>query len=342
MQYVHRPKLSKIGFAKLSQPFSKALQRLGSVVQNFDPMSDPYVKRLVKDSNVDAQSKLTEVLEGRTTTFCYEQLKTFHKRSVAIHHELGPWAADEFISTCITKFQKSAKAHQFDVLQDWIDDEVSFLAEILTRQIPVEVNAGMRDDFTAPLSKKVLTLIELLIQEYENGFTGIVFVKQRSTAALLAKVLSSHHLTRSKFTTEPFVGSSTFSNRKTNLFDLADLKRQSDALEEFRWGRTNLIVATPVLEVGIDVSACNLVVRYDKPDNMKSYVQSRGRARKKNSKFIIFLEEGDTSTEVEKWMELEEEMKQMYMNDQRRLAEIAEREEIVEEGSRTYLIESTG
>ena len=49
----------------------------------------------------------------------------------------------------------------------------------------------------------------------------------------------------------------------------------------------NLLVATSVLEEGIDVPQCNLVVRFDFPAEFRSYVQSRGRARSKKAEYVL-------------------------------------------------------
>lgn len=49
------------------------------------------------------------------------------------------------------------------------------------------------------------------------------------------------------------------------------------------------MVATSVLEEGVDVRACNLVVRFDGIKTYCDYVQSKGRARSPNALYILMV-----------------------------------------------------
>jgi len=51
-------------------------------------------------------------------------------------------------------------------------------------------------------------------------------------------------------------------------------------------------VATSVLEEGIDVPACNLVIRYQHVTNKISLVQSKGQARAAGSKCYAIISKG--------------------------------------------------
>jgi ERCC4-related helicase len=63
-------------------------------------------------------------------------------------------------------------------------------------------------------------------------------------------------------------------------------------LEKFRSGELDLIISTTVLEEGIDVPACNIVICFDEPSSLKSFVQRRGRARMKESKLVLMQKNG--------------------------------------------------
>lgn len=63
----------------------------------------------------------------------------------------------------------------------------------------------------------------------------------------------------------------------------------------FKRGSTNCIVATDVVDEGIDIPTCTLIIRYDVPMDFRGYVQSKGRARHKTSNYIILIPEDDYS-----------------------------------------------
>jgi endoribonuclease Dicer len=57
---------------------------------------------------------------------------------------------------------------------------------------------------------------------------------------------------------------------------------------EFKRKEHRVLITTSVTEEGFDIPGCNLVISFDTPFSLKSYIQIKGRARKKNSRYIIF------------------------------------------------------
>ncbi|RZS19533.1 hypothetical protein BHM03_00051937 [Ensete ventricosum] len=60
----------------------------------------------------------------------------------------------------------------------------------------------------------------------------------------------------------------------------------------------SLLVATSVAEEGLDIRQCNVVIRFDLAKTVLAYIQSRGRARKPGSDYILMLERGNLSHET--------------------------------------------
>ena len=55
-----------------------------------------------------------------------------------------------------------------------------------------------------------------------------------------------------------------------------------------RRGETNVLIATSVVEEGVDVAACSFVIVFDNLRSSKAYVQMKGRARRKDAKLYVF------------------------------------------------------
>lgn len=61
----------------------------------------------------------------------------------------------------------------------------------------------------------------------------------------------------------------------------------------FKRGSTNCIVATDVVDEGIDIPTCTLIIRYDMPMDFRAYVQSKGRARHSSSNYVLLMPKDD-------------------------------------------------
>ena len=66
-------------------------------------------------------------------------------------------------------------------------------------------------------------------------------------------------------------------------------------IDDFKNDKINILIATSVIEEGLDVSSCNLVVSINEVLNVKSFIQTKGRARQRNSKFIFLCAKEERS-----------------------------------------------
>lgn len=130
------------------------------------------------------------------------------------------------------------------------------------------------------------------LSEDADNLCGIVFVEKRFTAKIL------YHLFHELHKNDP-----DFSNISTQytVGKLADPisdpreaeiehRKQEDVLKRFRMRECNLVVATSVLEEGIELPKCNLIVRYDPVSSYKSHAYSKGRAKHQISFYISLVE----------------------------------------------------
>ncbi|KAK4049291.1 Dicer-like protein 1 [Microbotryomycetes sp. JL201] len=144
------------------------------------------------------------------------------------------------------------------------------------------------------LTPKLQRLIEMLAACAPSAaiFCGIVFVKRRMDALLIAQIikeLSGYIQELSWIKVDCVTGHGNGASGV--LGSQMAWARQTSILHAFKEGATNLLIATSVVEEGLDVQPCNFVARYDLYDTHISYVQSKGRARAACSHYLLFVEE---------------------------------------------------
>ena len=125
----------------------------------------------------------------------------------------------------------------------------------------------------------LVRLRELLEKHFEKLPTtqGIIFATTKDTAQHMCRWLQG--ISQLKDVIKPAV---VTGQSKEEIGGMT-LQKQRSTIDKFRDDNLNLLVATTVLEEGLDVAACNLVVRYNHVTNEIARVQAQGRARAKGS-----------------------------------------------------------
>ncbi|XP_067618783.1 endoribonuclease Dcr-1 [Eurosta solidaginis] len=120
---------------------------------------------------------------------------------------------------------------------------------------------------------------------------AIIFCNSNYTARVLFELLSeiSRHdpelkFLKCQFTTDR-VADPTTEPKEAEL----EHRRQEEVLKRFRMHDCNVLIGTGVLEEGIDLPKCNLVIRWDAPATYRSYVQCKGRARATPALHVILV-----------------------------------------------------
>ncbi|KAJ8045308.1 Endoribonuclease Dicer [Holothuria leucospilota] len=125
----------------------------------------------------------------------------------------------------------------------------------------------------------------------DTSLCGIVFADGRFTAFVLDTLLRKFQRSNPQLS---FISScSIMGHGVTGLGGMqtqAQGKRQEQMLRKFRRHETNLLFATNILEEGVDVPRCNLVVRFDPPLQYRSYIQSKARARAHSSHYVMLVD----------------------------------------------------
>lgn len=219
---------------------------------------------------------------------------TLIRQSRRAKSELGDWSADQVWKA---NFYEKV-AHKLERKHERLatgDQRTYSLSEAEIRQIRMAKDVvqhwpsqTLRME-TTMISPKVLKLIRHLEEIYERPTDTkcIIFVRERYTAHALRRILEA--LCTKNLRPAVYMGTRASEIEAEKL----SLRQRVLALDEFRKGTWNCLLATSVAEEGIDIADCNYVIRFDLYETMIQYVQSRGRARHKNSKFVHMVEDGN-------------------------------------------------
>ena len=339
MKYVHRPEMVRIGYDgcqplpddQLKVPLEQLL-----LITGYERVGSPTLQRPFTQSQNDVTN-----ISPSSKKHCREQLVQLWRKVAYVQAELGSWAADYLILSCAQRLQGLLNSDNNTYFGS-ADVEKAYMLEFLGRIKLRNVGVGTNIPANDQLSQKLQYLISFLVERHTEKFSGMVFVQQRATASIVCKILSLHEQTRHRFRCAPYVGQSDFSGRKQSLAELHDIREQQNTLADFRNGKLNLLVTTDVLEEGVDIPVCSLVVCFNKPPNLKSFIQKRGRARQIRSVFAILVSNEDKKFSIGKWQCLEDEMIRLYQDDSRLLHTLEEEESVEETVDDAISVESTG
>lgn len=155
--------------------------------------------------------------------------------------------------------------------------------------------------------QKLLIFLKEFSEKNKEPLKGLVFVERRYTARILCHIIRRYanaypHL---NIHVDFMTGRNSF--MPDSIESLISNRSNKKVLDRFKRGEINLIIATSVLEEGIDLQECNMVLSFDTPKTFRSYVQSKGRARMQNSQYVIMTPAGKTNElqkKVAEWQQI--------------------------------------
>lgn len=163
---------------------------------------------------------------------------------------------------------------------------------------------------SSPQVQKLLIHLKTFVaKNTEQPMKGLIFVQRRYTARILCHIVRRFMNAYPKLNVHVDFMTGRNAFMPDSVETLIGNKNNNKVLDKFKRGEINLIIATSVLEEGIDLQECNLVICYDTPTTFRSYVQTKGRARMKNSNYIIMskaVENNKLQKKAEEWREINE------------------------------------
>uniref|UniRef100_A0A1I7U3K6 Dicer-2 n=1 Tax=Caenorhabditis tropicalis TaxID=1561998 RepID=A0A1I7U3K6_9PELO len=236
-------------------------------------------------------------------------IKNALKTTISAFHILGPWAgwkASQMWEKELTKLTKSQilpdKAMIFLDLARTTMITIKRLLEKEMRQIR---SLAELERYVPHRIMRLFQVFEMFSPEFQEKrlnaevperLSAIIFVEQRYIAYSLHVMIRHIRQWEPKF---KFLGSDYVVGASGQNLANSDNRglhnRQTEVLRKFQRNDINVLVTTSVLEEGVDVKQCNVVIKFDRPKDMRSYVQSKGRARRAGSRYVVLVDQTDVS-----------------------------------------------
>jgi ERCC4-related helicase len=181
-------------------------------------------------------------------------------------------------------------------LQGWVTDDnfvghpkLEYLQQVILDHF---VNAGNGDNAEgAPPSQTRI----------------MVFAHFRDSAEEIARILQRHHpMIRPRV----FVGQSTGKNSEG-----MSQKEQLEAIEQFKQGTFNTLIATSIGEEGLDIGEVDLIICYDSKASPIRMLQRMGRTgRKRQGRIVMLQMQGKEENDANKAKDSYEKMQELIAN----------------------------
>ncbi|KAI4335598.1 hypothetical protein L6164_014232 [Bauhinia variegata] len=290
----------------------------------------------IKRQCIATLSKNTEDHQKRRDT--KKLLNRMHENVVFCLENLGIWGALQachiLLSGDHSERIELVEAERNPSDYPLSDKYVAQAAELFTSEC--KKDDGVSDPSSVEIleepffSRKLLRLIGILSScSSRPNMKCIIFVNRIVTARSLSYILQKLKLLsswKSDFLVGVHSGLKSMSRKTMNFI-----------LEKFRSGELNLLVATKVGEEGLDIQTCCLVIRFDLPETVASFIQSRGRARMPQSEYAFLVDSGN---------EKDKDLIENFKKDEERMnLEIMDRtsdEKFIIPEERIFKLESSG
>nr|KAG5689282.1 hypothetical protein BaRGS_033074 [Batillaria attramentaria] len=144
------------------------------------------------------------------------------------------------------------------------------------------LNAACNDpeDYNPKLAKLENILCRLM-DKYQDKVACMVFVRTLELSRAIQQWMEGHHELK-QLNPGRITG-----NRKPVSDGGMSRNALAEVMHDFNTGKHKIVVCTSAAEEGLDFQSCNIVIRYDYVTSMVSMVQTRGRARKKDSEYCV-------------------------------------------------------
>ncbi|XP_025991526.1 endoribonuclease dcr-1 [Solenopsis invicta] len=196
----------------------------------------------------------------------------------------------------LESLKKYSDDQMTDNILDYLITQVMIMRKLFDNEMKNHTELEQLYKFSSNQMHKLFKiLLEYGSKSSKNKFCCIIFVKERFMTQVIyhiLKILSTRDKQYSFLLPDYVLGFQN--NPYKNSKEVSCIaKWNKEVLQRFKNGSINCIVSTDVVDEGIDIPTCTLIIRYDMPMDFRAYVQSKGRARHSSSSFIILVQDDD-------------------------------------------------
>ena len=149
--------------------------------------------------------------------------------------------------------------------------------------------------FKPEKSGQLRALLDLLKRTDDElmDYKCIIFVKTRVVANALVSIVNYEMQGR-------FIVEGENAHIATRVHGRLKDDEKHRVVNDFREGRCKILIGTDMIEEGLDVGDCNVVISFDSFSNVKSHIQRKGRGRKYGAKVYFFGNDPDILDEEQR------------------------------------------
>ena len=194
-------------------------------------------------------------------------------------------------------------------------ESIKELNDIYLKTIEILKETKKKNNYVSDILQKLFNKIDELFKQNENNKL-IIFIANRIVAHFLSPSLNTflNQKCKNKKCEEIIGINKKRSGGGTSLTPSITLIKMNEIIKNFNEDKFNILIGTSAIEEGLDIQSCNAVLTLVELTTPKSFIQIKGRARKSNSKFLIFTNSTiKAKIRVENYIELGKKMTNLFL-----------------------------
>ena len=255
----------------------KYIRKLDAIIQKVTGKSASH--EVADQGYINLLSSLLQ--ESKLRSVDPQKERDIHAIIEHLHHytKILQFYYDHEYEDSLSVIQSKLRTHELDKMT-----QVEIQLQILLENFHQEALQVTKN--TNPKLEKLKTLLHENFSSQSINKRAIIFVTEVENATTMKEWIQKQPELKDSIRTGVFTDHSRQESHGMTQ------EEQNTVIKDFHSDKLNLLVATSVLEEGIDVPACNLIIRYQNVTNEISLLQSCSRAQAMDRKCYAIISKG--------------------------------------------------